>query len=126
MKKIALITRNKLLAQSFAAAIKMMSSSEFELFLLLDPHQALVDAEIFNIDVALVDVWNTGVQEETSMGFCQALHDSLPNCHLLLLVSQDDMVNRKMAIEAKKHKIIDDFMFYDVSLKYLLSKLTAF
>lgn len=126
-KKIALITKNKILAQSLAAAIKAVPSSEFELFLLLNSHQALVDAEVFDIDVALIDILSSGVEEtESPMAFCQALHKSLPNCHLLLLVSQDDQTSRKMATEAKERKIVDDFVFYDASLKYLLAKLSAF
>ena len=36
------------------------------------------------------------------------------------------MRSRKIAAEAKKMKIIDDFVFYDASLKYLLAKLAAF
>lgn len=127
MKKIALITTNKLLAQSLASAIKGMPSSEFEPFLLLNPNQALMDAEIFNIDIALIDVRNSGaIEKESPLFFYQALHDSLPNCHLLLLVSQDDQASRKMAAEAKERSIVDDFVFYDASLKYLLAKLASF
>ncbi|HZK33839.1 MAG TPA: hypothetical protein VFD33_00835 [Bacillota bacterium] len=126
MKKIALITTNKILAQSLAVAIEGIPDLEFELLLLLNSHQALLDAEIFEIDIALIDVLNNDIEEkETSLSFCERLSKSLPNCHLLLLMSQNDRVNRRMATEAKKKKIIDDFVFYDSSLKYLLAKLTA-
>ncbi len=123
MKKIALITTNKILAQSLAAAMKAMPELEFELFLLLNPHQALLDAEIFEIDVALIDI---ALNKETPLSFCEELHKNLPHCHILLLVSQDDRSGRKMATEAKKKKIVDDFVFYDASLKYLFSKLAAY
>jgi len=120
MKKIALITRNKILAESLAIAMKSAPELEFELFLLLNSHQALLDAEIFEIDIALIDF------ASFPLLFCQGLQNKLPNCHLLLLVSQDDKEIRKIAAEAKKKKIVDDFVFYDASLKYLFAKLTSF
>ena len=127
MKKVALITTNKILAQSLAASMKSMPDLNFEFFMLLDANQALVDAEIFEIDIALIDVMDRGTEEkETLLSFCELLHKKLPNLHLLLLVPQDDPVKREIATEAKKKKIIDDFVFYDASLKYLFAKLSAF
>lgn len=132
MKRIALITTNKILAQSLAAAIETMPDLQFELFLLLNPKQALLDAKVFDIEIALIDIVlldmvNSNTKEKTTpLSFCEELNASLPNCHILLLVSQDDSTNRKMAAEAKQKSIIDDFMFYDASLKYLIAKLAAF
>lgn len=132
MKKVALITTNKILAQSLAAAIKARPDLKFDIFLLLNSNQALLDAEIFEIDVALIDAAllfamdsDTKVRE-IPLSFCEELHNSLPNCHLLMLVSQDDMDSRQMATEAKGKKIVDDFVFYDASLDYLFAKLAAF
>lgn len=127
MKKIALITTNKILAQGLAGTVAILPELGFELFLLLDAHQALLDAKILKVDVAVVDVVDDSAQEkETAVAFCEKLHKALPACHLLLLVSQNDMPGRKMAIQAKKTQIIDDFVFYDTSLEYLLAKLAAF
>lgn len=120
MKKIALITKNKILAESLAVAMKSTPDLGFKPFLLLNSQQALLDAEIFEIDIALIDF------ASFPLSFCQGLHKALPNCHLLLLVSQDDRETRKMATEAKKKKIVDDFVFYDASLQYLFAKLTSF
>lgn len=131
MKKIALITTNKILAESLDSAIKSIANSKLELILLLNSHQALLDAEIHEIEVALIDMGTINVMDKApveghmSLSFCQRLNNSLPNCQILLLVSGDDSANRKFATEAKKKKIIDDFVFYDASLKYLLAKLTA-
>ena len=132
MKKVALITTNKILAQSFDSAIQCMENLDFELILLLNSRQALLDAEILEIDVALIDIGfidaidNKLPEKGAALSFCERLHKRLPNCHLLLLFSQDDWVNRKMATQAKESKIIDDFVFYDASLKYLLAKLSAY
>lgn len=127
MKKIAFITKNKILGQSFAAAIKSMNQLDFNFYLFLNSDQALLDAEIFEIDIALIDVMDcNSKQTKMPLLFCEKLNEKLPNCHILLLVSQDDEVNRKMATKAKKKKMIDDFVFYDASLKYLITKLKSF
>lgn len=131
MKKIALITTNKILAESLDSAMKSMPNSTLELILLLNTNQALLDAEIYEIEVALIDMGTIdvmdkdGKKQDQSLSFCQRLNKSLPNCQILLLVSGDDLSNRKLVTEAKKKGIIHDFVFYDASLKYLLAKLTA-
>ncbi len=127
MKKVALITTNKILAQSLAAAIRAMLNFNFEFFMLLDANQALIDAEIFEIDIALIDLMDRGTQEKDRLlSFCESLHKRLPDCHLLLLVPQEDLVRREIATQAKKKEIVDDFVFYDASLKYLFAKLSSF
>lgn len=127
MKKVALITTNKILAQSLSVAMRNMEDLEFEFFMLLDANQALIDAEIFKIDVALIDIMDRGIEEkEALMSFFQEIHKRLPNCHLLLLVSQENSQTREIATEAKKKGIVDDFVFKDASLKYLFAKVSAF
>ena len=127
MKRIALITTNKILAQSLAATIKALADARFELLLLFDPRQTSLDAEILKIDVIVIDLVNIRAEEKkNALKFCKMLHETLSNRHLLLLISQDDKAARKMAIEAKKAQIIDDFVFYDTSLEYLFAKLAAF
>ena len=64
MKKVALITTNKILAQSLSVAMRNMEDLEFEFFMLLDANQALIDAEIFKIDVALIDIMDRGIEEK--------------------------------------------------------------
>lgn len=98
----------------------------------MNPSQALLDAEILEIDVALIDMSfmdtmdDSLSRKEIELPFYERLSKVLPNCHLLLLVSQDDQPNRKIATEAKVKKIIDDYVFYDASLKYLIAKLKVF
>ena len=127
MKKVALITRNKILAQSLAAAVRGMNDCNFEFFILLDANQAVIDAEVLEIDVALIDAMDRGTEEKaTLVSFCESLKKKLPLCHLLLLVSQDDLARREIATQAKKNGLVDDFVFYDASLKYLFAKLAAY
>ena len=127
MKKIAFITTNKILAQSLDVAINTLPESNFEFFMFLDSSQALIDAEVFEVDVALIDVIDRCMEDkQTILQFCESLHKKLPNCKILLLVSHEDPTNREIATQAKRDKIVDDFVFYDASLKYLFAKLSAF
>ena len=127
MKKVAFITTNKILAQSLDTAIKAMSDFEFEFFMLLDANQALIDAEIFEIDIALIDLMDRSVEEkDTILLFCELLSQRLPHAHLLLLLSQDDLIRREIASQAKKTAIVDAFVFSDAALKYVFAKLSLF
>lgn len=132
MKKIALITTNRIFAQSFDSVIKALAQQDFKLSILLNSDQALLDAKIFEINVALIDMgsiddaYNELKEAETSLSFCLKLKHSLPKCHLLLMVPQNDKLKCQIAVQAKQRKIVDDYVFYDASLKYLLAKIEAF
>ena len=126
MKKIGLITTNKLLAQSLAASIESYPDLDMETHLLLDPHQAALDAVIFKIDVAVVDVYaGNPKQASSAMHICEDIRRAVPGCRLLLLVPQADTPTHDMVMTAMKHNTIDDYVFCDVSLDYLLTKLLA-
>ena len=132
MKKIALLTTNKILAESLKSAIKSIPNLKFKLILLLDPKQALLDAEILQIDIAMIDMRFTDIldynlsEKEKSISFYKEIIKILPNCKILLFVSQGDDTNRKIAAQAKRNKLVDDYMFYDSSLKYLIAKLRSY
>ncbi len=126
MKKIAIITKNRILAESLAIAIKVKPNLKFEFFSFLNYHQALLDAEIFDIDIALIDLVGCRVKDkEVLLSFWNKMHSKIPNCHLLLLVSQEDLSCREISTQAKKAGIVEDFVFYDASLKYLIAKLES-
>ncbi len=95
--------------------------------MLLNPYQAALDAELIKIDIAVVDVIDVPSKEsETALFLCKKLRQTLPDCRLLLLVSQNKKKGRKMAIDAIKSRAADDFVFYDSSLEYLFAKLEIF
>ena len=59
------------------------------------------------------------------LALCTWLREVTPDCRLMLMCpeTQQDTVNR--AIVARKQKLIDDFVFYDVSLDYLTASLQS-
>jgi hypothetical protein len=127
MKKIGLITTNKVLAQSLAASVKSNPDLRLEPFLLLNPHQATMDAEVVGVHIAVIDVVEVTSKEiERALSICKQLRQRIPDCRLLLLVSQDNEEGHKMALDAIKDKIVDDFALYGASLKCFHAKLADF
>ena len=126
MKKIGFVTTNRVLAQSLAASVKEYPDLEFELFLLLNLKQAIIDAEVMRIDVAIIDLVEDALKdcEELAL-FCEMLRQSVPNCRIMLLVPQESKNDRSTAMNVVMKKAADDYVFYDVSLDYLLAKLLA-
>jgi len=130
MKNIGFITTNKMFAQSFAETIKTRPELDYNIFLLFNPQQAIVDAEVMKTNIAIIDVVNenSAVSEisENFLFLCEKLRKNIPECQILLLASQYDKSNREKVINAVKNKIADDFVLYDNSLEYLFAKLAAF
>ncbi|MDR1664912.1 MAG: hypothetical protein LBR83_08350 [Clostridiales bacterium] len=125
MKKIGLITSNKLFAQSLTDAVKHYPSLEFDLRLLLNPGQATLDAEVQKIDVAVVDTTLTVLNGLTALqSFCGQLRQAAVR-KIVLLVPQEDEAVMDAAIAAVKRKGADDYIFFNESLDYLFAKLLA-
>ena len=120
MKKVGFVTTNKILAQSLAGAKENRPDWEFELYPLLDPRQAALDADVLRLDAAVIDVAD-GIPADEAEAFCRALRGAA-GCRLLLLVPE---AARRTAIRAVKNNAADDFVFYDTSLDYLFTKLAA-
>ncbi len=126
MKKIGLISTYKLLAQSLAEVIKNYPDLEFEPCLLINPKQVILDAEIQGIEIAVIDMaWSADEEPKSVLSLCERLHKEIPNGKLLLVVPQDDAPLQDMAMRIIKNKTADDYVFFDVSLDYLLAKLLA-
>lgn len=124
MKNIGFITTNKVLAQSLAILIKSNPDLELEPFLMLNLGQAALDAEIMGIDIAVVEVIAGMSNGDGAIWtLCNTLRRTVPNCQILLLVQQDDPALQDKVLEAIKNKSVDDFVFCDSSLDYLLAKL---
>ena len=127
MTKIGFVTTNKVLAQSLSAAVSVRRDLNFESFHLLNPDQMLLDAQVFGIDAAVLDILSSPSKETSDISeLCRKIHQSLPDCRILLLLSQDDDAGRTAAVNAVRENAADDFVFYDTSLEYLFAKLSVF
>ena len=84
-------------------------------------------AAVFNRpSIALVEIHekhDSPVQE--ALDLCKEVTGVAPGCKTVILCPEADKASVQACIEAKRHGKIDDFLFYDSSTDYLISKLES-
>ena len=86
--------------------------------------QAVVGADIFHADMVILDVVDQ-TDMENATEICQSLRQCNREIKILLLVRPEQAAVRKKAVDIQNIGLIDNFVFYDSSLIYLLAKLEA-
>lgn len=124
MKSILFISANKILGQGLLEAILSKPELGFQWTAQLNYSQAIIGAEIFQTDVVMLDV-----VDQTDMEYAFKISEALRQCNeaikILLLVRPEQDIVRRNSVNAKNKGLIDNFVFYDSSLAYLLAKLAA-
>lgn len=96
--------------------------------LLFEPSHTRAEAAVRSggADVALVEVAESGGHGIADcLALCDRLREEAPQCKLLLMCPEQDRAGVAQAIEAKSQSRIDDFVFYDATTEYLVSKLLS-
>ena len=79
-----------------------------------------------NAKCALIEAAESGTYNMAyCLALCKRLRILIPECKLLLMCPEQDEQSVKLVIDAKGEKKIDDFVFYDVTIDYLASKLIS-
>ena len=123
MKKIAFITRRKMLAQGLESAVSERYSDELSLLPLIPPQNVLTDATVYEPDIIIIDV--TFKMLDTMEFLCIELRKIVKNARIIMLSAEDDAVYRDLSVQLKIKGLIDDFVFYDNSMNYIIAKLAA-
>lgn len=80
----------------------------------------------YSAKVALVEVIESGKYDmDYCLTLCGQLRKDNPQCKLLVMCSEQNEQSVTRVVEAKGKKEIDDFVFYDVTIDYLASKLNS-
>ncbi len=124
MKTVLFVSSNKILGQGLSAAILSKSEFDFRWEAQLQYSQAIVGADVFHADVVLLDVADQ-VDMKRALEICQSLRQNSQTTKILLLVRPEQAAVRAQAVDAKNAGQVDNFVFYDSSLSYLLAKLAA-
>ena len=124
MKKIMIVSPNKVLAQGLMSTVQNRPGLNFEWLAQLGYSEAAIGVDVYHADVVILDVMDEVVADEV-LELCRTLRKGNSGICLLLLVRQDQSNVRTMAVKAKQAGIADDFVFYDSSLAYLFAKLAA-
>lgn len=124
MKTVLFVSSNKILGQGLSAAILSKPEFDFRWEAQLQYSQAIVGADVFHADVVLLDVADQ-VDMKRALEICQSLRQNSQTTKILLLVRPEQAAVRAQAVDAKNADQVDNFVFYDSSLSYLLAKLAA-
>ena len=124
MKTVLFISPNKMLGQGLSAAFQSKPELDFLWSAQLNYPQAVVGVDIFQADVAILDIADQADMEQ-AVEICRSIRRNKQNVKILLLVRPEQAIVRKVAVDAKNAELADDFVFYDSSLTYLLAKLEA-
>ena len=124
MKTVLFVSSNKILGQGLSAAILSKPEFDFRWEAQLQYSQAIVGADVFHADVVLLDVADQ-VDMKRALEICQSLRQNSQTTKILLLVRPEQAAVRAQAVDAKNAGQVDNFVFYDSSLSYLLAKLVA-
>lgn len=77
-----------------------------------------------NPKAVLIEVGESGPYDiGYCLELCKKIRRKAPECKLLLMCLEKDERSVKEVIRAKEEERIDDFVFYDVTIDYLTSKL---
>ena len=122
LKTVLLIMQRASLAQGLMAKVRDVPGIQ----LCYEPDYANADVAIRThlATGALLEVSEDGVHDmDFCLTLCAWLREVVPHCRLMLMCPEGQTENVYRAVEAKQRGIIDDFVFYDVSLDYLAASL---
>ena len=119
MKTIVLIVHRIAVAQGFIARTREFRDIE----VILEPDYTNAEATIQDhlAQAALIEVAEGGECDiDYCLTLCARIRETTPDCKLLMMCPESDKQAVEGAVAAKREGRIDDFVFYDVTLDYLL------
>jgi len=124
-RRVLLVMQKRVLSDALIAQTSTDTRFNFE----TEPKYAFaaLTAEACSPEIVLVEIPESGPWKpaEKCFAVCDVIRRQLPDCKVVILCSADDKGAYQAAIKAKQESRIDDFLFYDNSSHYLLSKLEA-
>ncbi|MDY0235960.1 MAG: hypothetical protein RBR71_08020 [Gudongella sp.] len=124
MRIVVMVMKRKPIAQGFINNLE--GSSDINLVYEPYYHKTIATIKEYNANVALIEVAEAGPYDiEYCLVLCKELREKAPSCKLILMCSDQDEETIKLVVEAKGKKEIDDFVFFDVTIDYLTSKLIS-
>ena len=124
-KKVLLVMHRKMLSDALIAG----SGGDARFIIIAEQNYATaaLTAESYAPEIAVLEIPESGPWKsaEKCLAVCDVIRGQIPDCKQVILCSENDADSCHAAIRAKQERKIDDFLFYDNSIHYLLSKLEA-
>lgn len=124
MSIIMLIMQRKAIVQGLMDRFRDIP----DMRLIYEPEYQHADRAIrhYDANAILIEATESGHYDTAHcLTLCKRLRKQAPGCKLLLMCPEQNEHNINLAIGAKGGKLIDDFVFYDVTIDYLVSKLIS-
>ena len=119
-----LVLRRKIIAEALIKAFEKNRS--METFSVYDYESAGPAAESRKPHLALVEIPESyGSPALETLDVCDKIKKASPSCKILLMCPELDKESVYLCTEEKKQGGIDDFVFFDSSMEYLVAKLEA-
>ena len=101
-------------------------NSDVEAFGVYDFNNAVNAAISRKPNIALVEIPEKhGAPAIDALDVCEGIKTAIADCKIVLLCPEQDKASVNSCVEAKKQGKIEDFLFYDSGVDYLVSKLEA-
>ena len=123
MKKILLVMFRKVFAEALQDSL-YTNKPEFVVRLEYDYKKAVEAALRQQPDVVLVEIKEGEIPPgENPYELCAGIRRALPKCRIMLMCPENSVRDRRRTIAAMQAGDIDDYVFYDTSMDYFISKL---
>lgn len=124
-KNILLVMHRKILSDALIEGLK--DGERFEFQAVQNYASALLTAEACMPGIVIMEIPESGnwKSADKCLAICDMIRKQIPGCKQVLLCSESDAEACRAAIRAKQENRIDDFLYYDTSVKYLFSKLES-
>ena len=87
---------------------------------------AIINTASRKPDIALVEIpERDGTPALDTLEICAGMKAESPECKIVLICPEEDDESVAACIEAMKQGQIEDFLFYDATVDYLVSKIEA-
>lgn len=124
MPNVLLVVHRRAIVQ--ALIDKLQKNSGISLVYEANFSHAETAGVLHNAEVVLIEVAESGMHNlDYCLNLCQEIRGLVPECKLIIMCSEQDQESVKRVIKAKWEGKIDDFVFYDVTMDYLVSKLKS-
>lgn len=124
MPNVVLIMQREAIAQGLM--IRLRDSPDINLIYEPDHNNADIAINSTKAKAVLIEVVESGPYNiRYCLELCKKLRENNPECKLILMCPEQDEKSVRQVVGAKAENIIDDFVFYDVTIDYLASKLMS-
>ncbi|HZJ98610.1 MAG TPA: hypothetical protein VFC79_01305 [Tissierellaceae bacterium] len=124
MPNLVLLMQREAIAQ--ALMMKLRDSPSISLIYESDYNYAEIAINSTNAKAVLIEVVESGPYDiGYCLKLCKEIRKNIPRCKLILMCPEQDEKSVRQVVGAKAENKIDDFVFYDVTIDYLASKLMS-